>query len=111
MIMVVHIFYQCTEVRFASFLSGGFTTSDAGIGGAKGATGPPIFGRSVNPIPTGEGRLSPPITTGTPNVFHLQASLLTTMAVINPPERKLAKRTSVQCIGKLRIHIERKFLI
>ena len=24
---------------------------------------PPIFGRSVNPIPTGEGRLSPPITT------------------------------------------------
>ena len=26
----------------------------------------PIFGRSVNPIPTGEGRLCPPITTGTP---------------------------------------------
>ena len=73
--MVVHIFYQCTEVRFASFLSGGFSTSDAGIGGAKGATGPPIFGRSVNPIPTEEGRLSPPITTGTPNVFHLSASL------------------------------------
>ena len=47
--------------------------SDAGTGGA---TGPPIFGRSVNPIPTGEGRLSPPITTGTPNVFHLPASLL-----------------------------------
>ena len=37
--------------------------------------GPPIFGRSVNPIPIGEGRLSPPITTGTPNVFHLPASL------------------------------------
>ena len=36
---------QCTEVRFACFLSGGFTN----------------------------------------------------MAVINPPERKLAKRTSVQC--------------
>ena len=30
---------------------------------------PPIFGGSVNPISTGEGRLSPPITTGTPNVF------------------------------------------
>ena len=29
----------------------------------------------VNPIPTGEGRLSPPITTGTPNVFHLPAPL------------------------------------
>ena len=36
---------------------------------------PPIFGRSVNPIPTGEGILSPPITTGTPHVFHLPASL------------------------------------
>ena len=35
----------------------------------------PIFGRKVNPIPTGKGRLSPPITTGTPNVFHLPASL------------------------------------
>ena len=42
--------------------------SGAGTGGA-------IFGRSVNPIPIGEGRLSPPITTGTPNVFHLPASL------------------------------------
>ena len=36
---------------------------------------PPIFGRSVNPITTGEGRLSPPITSGTPNVFHLPALL------------------------------------
>ena len=36
----------------------------------------PIFDRSVNPISTGEGRLSPPITTGTPNVFHLPASLI-----------------------------------
>ena len=39
-------------------------------------TGPPIFGRSVNPISTGEGRSSPPITTGTPNVFHLPALLV-----------------------------------
>ena len=37
--------------------------------------GGPIFGRSVNPIRTGEGRLSPPITTGPPNVSHLPASL------------------------------------
>ena len=36
---------------------------------------PEKFGRSVNPIPTGEVRLSPPITAGTPNVFHLPASL------------------------------------
>ena len=51
--------------------------SDAGTGGARGATGssPPIFGRSVTPIPTEEGRLSPHITTGTPNVFHHPASL------------------------------------
>jgi len=36
---------------------------------------PPIFGKSVNPIPSREGRLSPSITTGTPNVFHLPAPL------------------------------------
>ena len=53
------------------------TTSDAGTGGASagGPLAPPIFGRSVKPIQTREGRLSPPITTGTPNVFHLPASL------------------------------------
>ena len=44
-------------------------------GGPGGPLAPPIFDRSVNPIPTGEGRLSPPITTDTPNVFHLLASL------------------------------------
>ena len=51
--------------------------SDAGTGGGQGGhcLPPPIFGRSVNPITTGEGRLFPPITTGTPNVFHLPASL------------------------------------
>ena len=31
-----------------------------------GGPGGGIFGRSVNPIPTEEGRLSPPITPGTP---------------------------------------------
>ena len=36
---------------------------------------PPIFFRSFNPIGTGEGRLSPPITTGPPNIFHLPASI------------------------------------
>ena len=44
-------------------------------GGLGGPLAPLIFGRSVNPISTGEGRLSPPITTGTPNVFHLPESL------------------------------------
>ena len=50
---------------------------DLGEGG-QGAVeplDPPIFGRSVNPIPTGEGILSPPITTGPPQFFHLPASL------------------------------------
>ena len=42
----------------------------------------PTFGRSVNPIPTGEDRLSTPITTGTPNVFHLPASLYPNKYVI-----------------------------
>ena len=47
--------------------------SDAGTGGARGATAPPpnIF-RSVNPISTGEGRLPPLITTGTPKFFSLR---------------------------------------
>ena len=40
-----------------------------------GPLAPPIFGISVNPIPSGEGRLSPPITTGTPKVCDLPASL------------------------------------
>ena len=44
-------------------------------GGQGGHWLPKKFGRPVNPIPTGEGRLSPPITTGTPNVFYLTASL------------------------------------
>ena len=44
-------------------------------GGPGGPLAPPIFGRSVNPIQTEEGRLSPPITTGTPKVFSLAASL------------------------------------
>ena len=44
-------------------------------GGPGGPLAPPIFVRSVNPIRTGESRLSPPITIGTPKVFHLPASL------------------------------------
>ena len=39
-------------------------------GGLGGPLPPsPMFGRTGNPIPTGEGKLPPPITTGTPNVF------------------------------------------
>ena len=33
--------------------------SDAGTEGVRGATGLPIFGRSVNPIPTGGGHIIP----------------------------------------------------
>ena len=35
----------------------------------------PEQNRTVNPIQTWEDRLSPPITTGPPNVFHLPAAL------------------------------------
>ena len=46
------------------------------LGGPGGPLPPPqIFRRSVNPITTGEGRLSPPITSGTPKIFHLPTSL------------------------------------
>ena len=44
-------------------------------GGGRDPTDPPIFGQSANPFPIGKGRLSPSITTGTPNIFHLLASL------------------------------------
>ena len=44
-------------------------------GGPGGPLAPPIFGRPVNPIPTMGGRFCPPFTSGTPNVFHLPASL------------------------------------
>ena len=44
-------------------------------GGPGGPLAPPIFGRSVNPIPTGGGQIMPTITTGPPKVFHLPASL------------------------------------
>ena len=37
---------------------------------------PPIFGKSVNPIPTRmRGIYCPPFTVGTPKVFHLPASM------------------------------------
>ena len=49
--------------------------SGAWTGGVCGATGPPNIWQIIYPIPIGEGRLSPPITTGTPNVVHLPASL------------------------------------
>ena len=48
-----------------------------------GPLAPPIFVRSFNPIGTGEGRLSPPMTTGTPNVFHLPASLTSSMRMVS----------------------------
>ena len=45
------------------------------LGGPGGPLVPSILDRSVDPISTGEGGLSPPITTDTPNVFQLPASL------------------------------------
>ena len=45
------------------------TTLVTGTGGPGGPLAPSIFGRSVKPIQTGEGRLSPPITTGPPQCF------------------------------------------
>ena len=43
--------------------------------GARGPPAPSKLIKSVNPIPTGKSRLSLQIATGTPNVFHLPASL------------------------------------
>ena len=49
-------------------------------GGGRGAVVPPIFCRSVNSIPTKGSRFYPPFTTGTPNIFHLPASLTTVLS-------------------------------
>ena len=49
--------------------------SDAGTGvGGPGGPLAPIFGRSLNPIPTRGGQINPTYT-GTPNIFHLPVSL------------------------------------
>ena len=64
-----------TGINAPSLLVVSVTFIDAGTGGPGGSLAPPIFGRSVNPFQTGEDRLSPLITTGTLNVFHLPASL------------------------------------
>ena len=43
--------------------------SDAGTGGARGALAPPIFGSSVNPIPTGGGQIIPTYYYWPPQIF------------------------------------------
>ena len=43
--------------------------------GPGGPLAPPIFGRSVNPIPTGGGQIIPTTYYWPPKVFHLPASL------------------------------------
>jgi hypothetical protein len=53
---------------------------------------------TVNPIPTGEGRLSPPITTDTPNVFHLPASLC--INLYNGEKKVLYKQVSCSYANK-----------
>jgi hypothetical protein len=51
------------------------------------------FGRSVNPVPTRGADYAHHIIACPPGFENLTASL----AVINPPERKLTNRTSVHC--------------
>ena len=71
-----------------------------------------IFGRSVNPIPTREGRLSPPITTGTPNVFHLPASLRTLHENRKPFKCEICDKgfgqNSILKKHILSVHVEKK---
>ena len=64
--------------------------------------GAPIFGRSINPIPTRGGRFCPPFPTGSPKFFHLPASL---------PKR--TKFTSVNQTDrtKLRVNTNRSIFI
>ena len=53
-------------------------------GGSGGPLAPQYLADQLTlHIPTGEGRLSPPITTGNPNVFHLPAALYIIVSVRN----------------------------
>ena len=65
-----------------------------GARGARGATGPQIFGRSV--FQPGEGILSPPITTGPLNVFHLPASLTSDQSKVKDVKSLVGKKVKVQ---------------
>ena len=93
-----------TEVRFASFLSGGFTTM-AIINPPERKLAKHISMHCTEPLqykfinfqkvsffPT-----SPKKDYTAAHSFL--SSSFTTMALINPPERKMAKRTSVQYIS------------
>ena len=80
---------HCTDVRFASFFSGGFITAIA-----------------VNPPSRKLARRTSVHCTEL-RFASLLSGGFTAMAVINPPEKKLANRTSVHCLKKgmdFRIH-------
>ena len=74
-----------------------YKCSDAGTGWPGGPLAPPIFGRSVHPILTGEGRLSPPITTATPKMFS--PSSITEIRDFGPKLNAL-HNTNFQCHWK-----------
>ena len=52
-----------------------FNVRHVSNGGAGGAYAPPVFGRSVNPISTRGGTLSPPSTARPPRFSDLETCL------------------------------------
>ena len=68
--------------------------------GPGGPLAPPVFCRSVNPIWTGEGRLSPPITTAPPMFFtfrhHCNLSSCFFTSLIGQKYRNIFVRFLVQ---------------
>ena len=73
--------------------------SGAGTGGPGGPLAPPIFGGSVNPIPTMWGRFCPIFISGTLNVFHFPTSLKFSMILKFLPRlfRAVNKNGHAQC--------------
>ena len=79
---------HCTEVRFASFLSGGFTTMTV--------INPPEKCTSVQCPESDNIYFFIPLKFCVLVTILLLSHGFITVIVVNPPERKLAKRTSLR---------------
>ena len=73
------LFSNDSGVGFVTFGAAAVVLLLRGVvsGGAGGAIAPPDFGRSLNPISTRGGRLSPPNSTGTSRFSDPPTALIT----------------------------------
>ena len=77
-------------------------------GGPGGPLAPPIFGRSVNPIPTGEGRLSPPTLVAPPMFFTFRHHWVT-QRLPGKLLVKFRKKKNIYILKKMYLYFFSKF--